>query len=65
MFIFKMQFSIYSHPRNITQAVAYFKKGIEINGDPQAQHFLGTIYSTGIGGVEKDTAMVISFNKQS
>ncbi|KAI9296880.1 HCP-like protein [Neoconidiobolus thromboides FSU 785] len=55
-------FSSYSHPRNITKAVNYFKKLSDLNGNHKAQHLLGIIYSTGIGGIEKDLGLSMLYH---
>ncbi len=52
----------YSHPRDFKAAFDYYQKLASLNGNSSAQHMLGLMYSTGIGGaVERDQARALLY----
>ncbi|GAM87452.1 hypothetical protein ANO11243_054770 [Dothideomycetidae sp. 11243] len=53
----------YTHPRNYTNAFDYYQRLANLNGNASAQHMLGFIYATGIGGsVEQDQARALLYH---
>ncbi|KAF2417431.1 HCP-like protein, partial [Tothia fuscella] len=52
----------YSHPRNYTEAFHRYQQLATLTGNATAQHMVGFMYSTGIGGVvEKDQAKAMLY----
>lgn len=43
----------YSHPRNYPQALKRYKELADLNGNSSAQHMIGFMYATGIGGATR------------
>ena len=53
----------FTHPRNYKEAFRRYQELAELNGNSSAQHMLGLIYSTGIGGaVETDQSKAILYH---
>lgn len=56
-------FGYYTHPRNYTHAHEYYSELASLSGNATAQHMLGFMYATGIGGaVEKDQARALLYH---
>jgi len=54
----------FTHPRNYTKAFQYYDMLSFLDGNSSAQHMLGFMYATGIGGaVEKDQARAMLYHK--
>lgn len=53
----------YTHPRNYTAAFEHYQQLARLNGNTSAQHMLGFMYATGIGGaVEQDQAKALLYH---
>lgn len=53
----------YSHPRNYSTAFGYYNQLANFNGNASAQHMLGFMYATGIGGgVKQDQAKALLYH---
>jgi len=53
----------YSHPRNYTEAFHRYYELATLNGNTSAQHMLGFMYATGIGGaVKQDQARAMLYH---
>lgn len=53
----------YTYPRNYTQAFGYYHELASIYGNTSAQHMVGFMYATGIGGsVEQDQAKSLLYH---
>ncbi|KAF2150821.1 HCP-like protein [Myriangium duriaei CBS 260.36] len=53
----------YSHPRNYSTAFSYYNRLADLNGNASAQHMLGFMYATGLGGaVEQDQARALLYH---
>ncbi|KAK8187247.1 hypothetical protein HDK77DRAFT_282636 [Phyllosticta capitalensis] len=53
----------YTHPRNYPEAFKRYHELANLNGNATAQHMLGFMYATGIGGVvEKDQAKAMLYH---
>ncbi|KAI6250624.1 hypothetical protein HI914_00297 [Erysiphe necator] len=53
----------FSHPKNYRQAFTRYYQLASLNGNSSAQHMLGFMYSTGIGGaVERDQAKALLYH---
>ena len=56
-------FGNYTHPRNYTEAFRLYFELASLNGNISAQHMLGFMYSTGLGGaVERDQAKALMYH---
>ena len=56
-------FGNYTHPRNYTEAFKRYHDLATLNGNSSAQHMLGFMYATGIGGaVERDQAKALTYH---
>lgn len=56
-------FSQYGHPRDYGRAFKYYEELASITGNATAQHRVGFMYATGIGGVvEKDQAKALLYH---
>ncbi|KIW02275.1 uncharacterized protein PV09_06425 [Verruconis gallopava] len=52
----------YTHPRNFSAAFTYYERLASLTGNASAQHMLGFMYATGIGGaVEPDQAKALLY----
>lgn len=55
-------FGNYTHPRNYTEAFQRYHDLASLNGNSSAQHMVGFMYATGIGGgVERDQAKALMY----
>ncbi len=55
-------FGNYTHPRNYTEAFRRYHHLASLNGNSSAQHMLGFMYETGIGGaVERDQGKALMY----
>lgn len=55
-------FGNYSHPRNFTEAFRRYHQLATLNGNSSAQHMVGIMYATGIGGVvERDQGKALMY----
>ena len=52
----------FSHPRNPKQAFEWYMMLAELDGNSTAQHVLGLLYGTGLGGVERDQAKSLLYH---
>ncbi len=53
----------YTHPRNYTEAFRRFNDLANLTGNSSAQHMIGFMYATGIGGaVERDQAKALLYH---
>lgn len=52
----------FSHPRNFPEAMTWYKRLAELDGNSTAQYMLGLMYATGIGGVERDQAKSLLYH---
>lgn len=52
----------FSHPRNFHDAMKWYKKLADLDGNSTAQHMLGLMYATGIGGLERDQAKALLYH---
>lgn len=53
----------YTHPRDYSEAFRRYQELANLNGNATAQHMLGLMYSTGVGGaVEKDQAKAMLYH---
>ncbi|KAK3167982.1 hypothetical protein OEA41_004428 [Lepraria neglecta] len=56
-------FGNYTHPRNHTEAFRRYNELASLNGNSSAQHMVGLMYATGIGGrVERDQAKALLYH---
>lgn len=56
-------FGNFSHPRNFKAAFDHYKRLAEVSGNSSAQHMVGVMYATGIGGaVERDQAKALLYH---
>ena len=56
-------FGNYTHPRNFTEAFRRYHELASLNGNSSAQHMLGFLYATGLGGVvERDQAKALMYH---
>jgi SEL1 protein len=56
-------FGKYTHPRNYTKAFRRYLDLASLNGNSSAQHMVGFMYATGIGGgVERDQAKALMYH---
>lgn len=56
-------FGRYTHPRNYTKAFRRYIDLASLNGNSSAQHMVGFMYATGIGGgVERDQAKALMYH---
>lgn len=55
-------FGNYSHPRNYTEAFNLYHRLAELDGNSSAQHMVGFMYATGVGGaVKQDQAKAMLY----
>ncbi|KAL8687093.1 MAG: hypothetical protein Q9224_005254, partial [Gallowayella concinna] len=53
----------YTHPRNFKEAFRKYSELASLNGNSSAQHMIGFMYATGIGGaVERDQAKALMYH---
>jgi SEL1 protein len=53
----------FTHPRNYSEAFRRYHQLAELNGNSSAQHMIGFMYATGIGGaVERDQAKALLYH---
>jgi SEL1 protein len=52
----------FSHPRDFKAAKYWYGKLADLDGNATAQHMLGLMYATGIGGVERDQAKALLYH---
>lgn len=52
----------FSHPRNFEAAKYWYGRLADLDGNATAQHMLGLMYATGIGGVERDQAKALLYH---
>jgi SEL1 protein len=52
----------FSHPRNFDSAKYWYGLLADLDGNATAQHMLGLIYATGIGGVVRDQAKALLYH---
>lgn len=52
----------FSHPRNFTEAMARYQKLADLDGNNTAQYMLGLMYSTGVGGLERNQAKALLYH---
>ena len=52
----------FSHPRNPGHAFDWYEYLAELDGNSTAQHMVGLLYATGIGGIERDQAKSILYH---
>lgn len=56
-------FGNFTHPRNFKAAFDHHKRLAEVNGNSSAQHMVGLMYATGLGGaVERDQAKALLYH---
>ena len=56
-------FGNYTHPRNYTEAFRRYQELASLNGNSSAQHMIGFMYATGLGGVvERDQAKALVYH---
>ena len=56
-------FGNYTYPRNYTEAFRRYHELASLNGNSSAQHMVGFMYATGIGGsVERDQAKALMYH---
>lgn len=56
-------FGNYTHPRNYTEAFRRYNELASLNGNSSAQHMVGFMYATGLGGgVERDQARALTYH---
>lgn len=56
-------FGNFSHPRNFKAAFDHYKRLAEVSGNSSAQHMVGVMYATGVGGaVERDQAKALLYH---
>lgn len=56
-------FGNYTHPRNFTEAFRRYHELASLNGNSSAQHMVGFMYATGIGGgVERHQAKALMYH---
>lgn len=56
-------FGNYTHPRNYTEAFLRYHELASLNGNNSAQHMVGLMYATGIGGcVERNQAKALMYH---
>ncbi|KAL8732973.1 MAG: hypothetical protein Q9166_002371 [cf. Caloplaca sp. 2 TL-2023] len=56
-------FGNYTHPRNYKEAFRRYSDLASLNGNSSAQHMIGFMYATGIGGVvERDQAKALMYH---
>ncbi|KAF6234991.1 hypothetical protein HO173_006921 [Letharia columbiana] len=56
-------FGNYTHPRNHKEAFRRYHELASLNGNSSAQHMVGLMYATGIGGaVERDQARALTYH---
>ncbi len=56
-------FANYTHPRNYTEAFRRYHELASLNGNSSAQHMVGFMYATGIGGsVERNQAKALMYH---
>ena len=56
-------FGNYTHPRNYTEAFRRYHELALLNGNSSAQHMVGFVYATGLGGsVERDQAKALTYH---
>ena len=55
-------FGNYTHPRNYTEAYRRYHELAALNGNSTAQHMVGLMYATGLGGVEMDQAKALLYH---
>ncbi|KAL8814082.1 MAG: hypothetical protein Q9223_006670 [Gallowayella weberi] len=56
-------FGNYTHPRNFKEAFRKYSDLASLNGNSSAQHMIGFMYATGIGGaVERDQAKALMYH---
>lgn len=56
-------FGNYTHPRNYKEAFRWYNELASLNGNNSAQHMVGLMYATGIGGsVERDQAKALLYH---
>ncbi len=56
-------FGNYTHPRNYKEAFRRYQELSALNGNDSAQHMLGFMYATGIGGaIERDQAKALTYH---
>lgn len=56
-------FGNYTHPRNYKEAFRRYQQFSSLNGNNSAQHMIGFMYATGIGGaVERDQAKALTYH---
>ena len=56
-------FGNYTHPRNYKEAFRKYSELASLNGNSSAQHMIGFMYATGIGGaVERDQAKALMYH---
>ena len=52
----------FSHPRNPKQALEWYSRLAELDGNSTAQYMLGLMYATGLGGVQRDQAKAMLYH---
>ncbi|KAI1621046.1 hypothetical protein EDD37DRAFT_639615 [Exophiala viscosa] len=52
----------FSYPRNMSEALTWYKRLADLDGNSTAQYMLGLMYGTGIGGVERDQAKAMLYH---
>ncbi|OCT49892.1 putative ubiquitin-protein ligase Sel1/Ubx2 [Cladophialophora carrionii] len=52
----------FSHPRDFHAAKYWYGRLADLDGNATAQHMLGLMYATGIGGVERDQAKALLYH---
>ncbi|KIV97343.1 hypothetical protein PV10_01105 [Exophiala mesophila] len=52
----------FSIPRNLRKAQQWYQKLADLDGNSTAQHMLGLMYATGVGGVERDQAKSLLYH---
>ena len=56
-------FGNYTHPRNYKEAFRRYHELASLNGNSSAQHMVGLMYATGIGGaVQRDQAIALTYH---
>lgn len=52
----------FSYPRNMSEALNWYKRLADLDGNSTAQYMLGLMYGTGIGGVQRDQARAMLYH---
>lgn len=56
-------FGNYTHPRNYTEAFGRYQELAALNGNSSAQHMVGFMSATGLGGVEMSQAKALMYHR--